>query len=57
MADLVVQSKVKSYISSMDMRSSSDLADALDEKVKELLSAAANRAKEHGKSTIKPYDL
>lgn len=57
MADLVVQSKVKSYISSMDMRSSSDLADALDEKVKELLSAAATRAKEHGKSTIKPYDL
>lgn len=57
MADLVVQSKVKSYVSSMDMRSSSDLADALDEKVKELLSAAATRAKEHGKSTIKPYDL
>lgn len=57
MADLVVQSKVKAYVSSLDMRSSSDLADALDEKVKALLSDAANRAKEHGKSTIKPYDL
>lgn len=57
MADLVVQSKVKAYVSDKDMRSSSDLADALDAKVKELLDAAATRAKEHGKSTIKPYDL
>jgi hypothetical protein len=57
MADLVVQSKVKAYVSSLDMRSSSGLADALDAKVKELLDAAASRAKEHGKSTIQPYDL
>ncbi|MFT4745396.1 MAG: histone H3/H4 [Nonlabens sp.] len=57
MADLVVQSKVKAHVSSLDMRSSSDLADALDEKVKALLVDAAARAKAHGKSTIKPHDL
>ncbi len=57
MADLVVQSKVKAHVSSLEMRSSSDLADALDEKVKALLVDAAARAKAHGKSTIKPHDL
>jgi hypothetical protein len=57
MADLVVQSKVKEAIKGLDMRMSGDLPDALDAKVKELLAAAAERAKAHGKGTIKPFDL
>ena len=57
MADLVVQSKVKEAVKGLDMRMSGDLPDALDAKVKEMRASAAERAKQHGKGTIKPYDL
>ncbi len=57
MADLVVQSKVKEAVKGLDMRMSGELPDALDAKVKELLAAAAARAKANKKGTIQPHDL
>lgn len=57
MADLVVQSKVKETIKGLDLRMDGSLADALDAKVKQMLRDAATRAKENGRSTLRPYDL
>lgn len=57
MADLVVQSKVKETIKGLDLRMDGNLAEALDAKVKEILQAAAKRAKDNGRGTLRPYDL
>jgi hypothetical protein len=58
MADsVVVTSKVKEAVKGLDLRMSGDVPDALDAKVKEMLRAAAKRAKENGRGTLRPYDL
>lgn len=57
MADLVTVSKVKEVISGADMRTDGSLPDALDEKVRNLLRGAINRAKENGRRTVRPEDL
>ncbi len=58
MADsLVVQSKVKDAVKSLDLRMDSNLPDALNAKIDAVLKEAASRAKENGRGTLRPYDL
>jgi len=58
MADsVVVTSKVKEAVKAHDLRMSGDVPDALNAKVKEMLAAAAKRAKDNGRGTLRPYDL
>lgn len=57
MADLVVQSKVKEHIKEQGKRMSGDFVDALDEKVKAMVTDAVRRAEGNGKGTVKPNDL
>ena len=58
MADsVVVTSKLKEAVKGLDLRMSGDVPDAVNDKVREMLRAAAARAKENGRSTLRPYDL
>ena len=52
---LVVRSKVKEACKGM--RCAGDFYDALDRKVKDMLTEASRRAKENGRATIRPADL
>ena len=54
---LVVASKVKAYIKSKKMMSSSEMIDALSCKVYCLLDAAAARTQANRRSTVKAQDL
>jgi len=54
---LIVASKVKAYIKSKNMMTSSDALEAISEKVYELLDAAIARTKANKRSTVKPQDL
>lgn len=54
---LVVASKVKAYVKSKGMMSSSDAVEALNECVYGLLDAAIKRTQENRRSTVKPQDL
>ncbi len=58
MADnVVVTSKVKEAVKGHELRMSGDVPDALNAKVQEILKAAAQRAKDNGRGTLRPYDL
>jgi hypothetical protein len=58
MADsVIVQSKVKEAVKNLDLRMDSCLPDALNEKVQQLLAAAAERAKANNRGTLRPHDL
>ena len=54
---LVVTSKVKAYIKSKKMMTSSDAIGALNCEVYKLLDAAIARTKANKRSTVKPQDL
>ncbi|MHC4558744.1 MAG: hypothetical protein ACYTFW_16850 [Planctomycetota bacterium] len=54
---LVVASKVKVYIKSKQMKTSSDAITALSDKVCVILDDAVARAKANRRSTVKPQDL
>jgi histone H3/H4 len=54
---LVVASKVKEYIKSLDKQSSADVIPALSEKIYALLDEAVARATENKRTTVRPYDL
>jgi hypothetical protein len=54
---LVVASKVKTYIKSKNMMTSSDAIAALSDKVHTMLDAAVARAKANRRSTVKAQDL
>ena len=54
---LVVASKVKAYIKSKKMMTSSDAIAALSDNVYAMLDAAAKRTKANRRSTVKPQDL
>lgn len=54
---LVVASKVKAYIKSKQMKTSSDAITALSDKVCVILDDAVIRAKANRRSTVKPQDL
>ena len=54
---LVIASKVKAYIKSKNMMTSSDTITTLSDKVCAILDEAAARAKANKRSTVKPQDL
>jgi len=54
---LVVASKVKAYIKSKKMMTSSDAIAALNDKIYALLDEAVERTKANRRSTVKPQDL
>jgi hypothetical protein len=54
---LVVASKVKAYIKSKQMMTSSDTIAALSDKVCAILDDAIARTKANRRSTVKPQDL
>jgi histone H3/H4 len=54
---MVVASKVKAYIKSKQMMTSSDAVTALSDKVCAILDEAVTRAKANRRSTVKPQDL
>jgi predicted ATP-dependent protease len=54
---VVVQSKLKDAVKNLELRMDGNLPDALNQKVHELLQEAAKRAKENGRSTLRPHDL
>lgn len=54
---VIVTSKVKAAIKEAGLRTDGNLPDALNDKIHELLKAAAKRAKENGRSTVRPHDL
>jgi len=54
---LVVASKVKAYIKSKQMKTSSDAITALSDKVCVILDDAVARAKANRRSTVRPQDL
>jgi hypothetical protein len=54
---LIVGSKMKDVVKAAGCMSSGDLIEALSEKVHQILSDASRRAKDNGRSTIRPYDL
>lgn len=58
MADsLVVNSKLKEAVKSLDLRMDSSLGDAVNEKINAMLKEAAERAKNNNRGTLRPYDL
>lgn len=54
---LVVTSKVKAYVKSKGMMSSSDTAPALNDCLYAILDAALKRTAANRRSTVKPQDL
>jgi histone H3/H4 len=56
---LVVKSQIKEIVDAVvkDTKVSSDLAPALDEKVKEILTTAVKRAEANGRRTVMAKDL
>ena len=54
---LVVASKVKEAVKTGGCQSSGDLAEALSDRVHEILKAAVERAKANGRVTVRPYDI
>ena len=54
---LVVASKVKAYVKSKKMMTSSDALSAINEAIYSLLDAAIVRTKANRRSTVKPQDI
>lgn len=54
---LLVQSKVKEYVRSLDKQCGSDLVEVLNERVAELLERAARRAEANGRRTARACDV
>ena len=54
---LVVGTKMKDVVKAAGCMSSAELLEAVSDRVHALLLAAAERAKQNGRSTVRPYDL
>jgi hypothetical protein len=54
---LVVTSKVKAYTKGLKLKCAGDLAEALNGRVQELLSSAAERTRANKRGTLRPQDL
>lgn len=54
---LIVGTKVKNYIKSKDVMSSSDVLEALNEVVYDALDKAVERAKANGRKTVQGKDV
>jgi hypothetical protein len=57
MEPLVVASKVKAYVKSKGMMSSSEMISSLSGKIYGMLDAAIERTEANRRSTVKPQDL
>ncbi|MFA9445221.1 hypothetical protein [Egicoccus sp. AB-alg6-2] len=55
--NLIVTSKLREAVRSQDVRMSSDLVEALNAHVHEVLTRAVARAKGNGRGTVRPNDL
>ena len=55
MVELIIKSKIKAAVS--DLSVSSDVPEALNKKVLELIDAAAKRARANGRRTLQAKDL
>lgn len=55
--NIVVESRVKVELQSLGMRSTGEIADALDKQVRAILKRAAERAKLNGRQTVQKQDL
>lgn len=55
MVDLIIKSKIKSAVPELSV--SSDVAEALNNKVLKMLDEASNRAKLNGRRTLQAKDL
>ncbi|MFA9428672.1 hypothetical protein [Egicoccus sp. AB-alg2] len=55
--NVIVTSKLREAVRSHDVRMSSDLVEALNEQVHELLAKAVDRAKGNGRGTVRANDL
>lgn len=54
---VIVQSKIREAIKRFDLQMDGSLPDALNERVYALLEQGAERARNNGRKTIRPYDL
>ena len=54
---LIVQSKVRDLIREKEMRTSDEFINALSDYVRQAVEKAVSRAKENGRSTLRPADL
>ena len=54
---LIVQSTVRDLIREREMRTSDEFINALSEHVRSAVEKAVSRAKENGRSTLRPADL
>jgi hypothetical protein len=54
---LIVASKVKNYVRSKKMMTSTDAIGALSDKIYALLDVAMERCRSNKRSTLKPHDL
>jgi hypothetical protein len=54
---LVVTSKVKDYIKSLGLQSSSEVVPALSDKIYSMLEEGATRTKQNNRATLRPHDL
>jgi hypothetical protein len=54
---VVVTSKVRQVLRNLDMRTDSELIHAVNTRVQEMLTSAAERAKSNKRSTVRPHDL
>jgi histone H3/H4 len=57
MAELVVKKAVKNFAKDHGMRFPDAVVDALDGKLKDLLTKAAERADKNNRKTVMPHDL
>ena len=54
---LIVVSKVKAYVKSKKMMTSSDALGTINDALYDILDAAINRTKANRRSTLKPQDI
>jgi len=57
MVDLLVQSKVRAYIKDKGLNTGGDTLEALDGRLADLISAAAERAKANDRKTLMAKDV
>jgi histone H3/H4 len=57
MADLVVKKASKSFAKDHGMRFPDSVIEALDKKMKEIITKAAERADANNRKTVMPHDL
>lgn len=55
--NLIVGSKLKTLIRDTGLRSDGELVDAVSAKVHQMMTVAMERAKQNGRSTVRPCDL